>query len=193
MFNLSGDIFHFNIHPQEQYNKFLINLSNIFLCVYNRKFTNLLKNLDYDTSLPQFALQDKFNIEEYLKLEMKLDKGNLIENFVMEFAPKEKGLVYILSQARNIMILRNYEHHMNLKSICFEKVQPIDYCFAPDSSFVLYILKHRRLQMSQIGSNTGNISNCLIQSEENLNFSISSNSKLVVISSENTLATFIIN
>ena len=61
---------YFNVNPIEQYNKFFINLSNIYLCVYNRKYTNLLKNLEYDNSIPQFALQDKFNIEEYLKIEL---------------------------------------------------------------------------------------------------------------------------
>ena len=111
----------------------------------------------------------------------------------MEFSPKDKSLVYILSQARKIMIVRNYEQHLNLKKISFDNIQPINYAFAPDSSFVLYILKDNRLQISQIDSEKGRTSNYLLQTDEKLNFSISSNSKLIIISSKNTLTSYMIS
>lgn len=170
----------------------MINLNNVFLCVYDRKYTNLLKNLEYDSSTPQFYLFDNFNIEEYFDLQLKLDKADLIENFVIEFSPKEKNLIYILSQARKIMLLRNYENRINLRSIRFDKVHPIDYSLAPNNSFVIYILKDNRIQISQIGCDDGQLANYLFIPEEKLNFSISLNSKLLVISSENTLTSYII-
>ena len=153
----------------------------------------MLKNLEYDNSIPQFSLQEKFNVEEYFKYEAKLDKVDIIENFVMEFSPNDKSIVYILSQARKTMLVRNYEQHNNLKSISFDNCQPIDYAFAPDNSFVLYFLKDNKLKISPIGSDKGKIENTLLKVNESYYFSISPNSKLIIICSKNTLTAYKIN
>lgn len=190
LFNLSGEVLNFSLNPIDQYNKFLINLGNVYLVIYNRKYTNLLKNLEYDNSIPQFALQDKFNLEDYLKQEIKREKADIVENFTMEFSPKDKSLVYILSQARKVLIIRHYEHHENVKHLFFNNVHPIDFYFSFDSSFILYVLKDNKLQISHINSEKGKLIDYLPHSREKLLVSISSNSKLVIIASKNTLASY---
>ncbi len=190
LFNLSGEILNFSLNPIDQYNKFLVNLGNVYLVVYNRKYTNLLKNLEYDNSIPQFALQDKFNVEDYFKQEMKREKADVVENFIMEFSPKDKSLVYILSQARKVIIIRHYEHHENVKQIFFNSVHPVDFRFAFDSSFIIYVLKDDRLQISPMNSEKGTIINYQPHSNERLLVSISNNSRLVLIASKNTLASY---
>lgn len=183
----------FSLSPIEQYNKFLVNLSNVYLNVYSRKYTNLLKNLEYDNSVPQFSLMDKFNVEDYLKHELKVDQYDNVENFTMEFSSNERSLVYILSQARKVLLIRHYEHHQNLKQIFFKDSHPIDFSIAPDSSFVIYTLKDSKLQISNLNTEKGVVANYLLDSKEKLRVSISSNGKLVIVGSENSLAAYLIS
>lgn len=75
--SFSSEISYFDLCPVDPYNKFLVNLQNVELHVFNRKFTNILKNLSYDGSVPQFYLQDKFLFNEFFKNEIDSKKTDL--------------------------------------------------------------------------------------------------------------------
>jgi WD40 repeat protein len=143
LFNVNGDIYQFRLNPLDCYNKFLINLQNIYLCIYSRKFTNVIKNLSYDSSVPQFSLHDKFNVEEFLKKEypIEINKNEIVyESFKFEFCTNDKNLLYILSEARKLVIIRNFEEKTNVKTITFP-YSPINMQVSPNSAFVIYLFR----------------------------------------------------
>jgi hypothetical protein len=135
---------------------------------------------------------DKFNVEDYLKQELKLEKSDTVENFTMEFSPKDKCLIYILSQARKLLFIRHYEHHQNLKHISFSQVNPIDFYFSCDSSFVIFVLKDCKIQISPLNTEKGVISPYLLQCKDKLMVSISLNGKMIVVGSKSSLASYMI-
>jgi WD40 repeat protein len=143
LFNLTGEIYQFRINPIDCYNRFLINMENIFLYVYERKFTNVIRNLSYDNAVPQFSVLDKFNIDEYLKKEVNIDHRSgevLYENFTFEFCTNDKSIVYLLSEGRKLILIRNYEKQAIVKNITFP-YNPISMSFSPNSAFVIYLFR----------------------------------------------------
>jgi len=118
-------------------------VNNVYLCVYNRKYTNILKNFSYENSIPEFYLQDKFNVEEYMKNEVKVVKKSdeiSIENYIFEFCPNDKAIVYLLSRARKVFLVRNYELHNLIRCIELDYT-PINFSIAFNSSFMVILNK----------------------------------------------------
>jgi WD40 repeat protein len=131
--NLNGEIYQFRISPIDCYNYFLVNLENIFLYVYERKFTNVIKNLSYDNSVPQFSLREKLNLEEHLKSQFNIsnNKNEIVyENFIFEFCTNDKNLIYCLSEGRKVVLIRNFEKQTFIKTISFP-YSPINMTFSP--------------------------------------------------------------
>jgi hypothetical protein len=71
-----SDIINFELSPLDPYSRFLVNLANVELHIFNRKFTNVLRNLNYDSSIPQFNLMDKFDLNTYFKNEFENNNSN---------------------------------------------------------------------------------------------------------------------
>ena len=121
----------------------MINLQNVYLCVYYRKFTSVIKNISYDNSVPQFFLHDKFSVEEYLKKEitMNINKNEILyENFIYDFCSSDKNLVYILSEARKLVLIRNFEEKVIIKKISFP-YSPINFTISLNSAYIVYLFK----------------------------------------------------
>jgi hypothetical protein len=187
LFNISGEIIEFRLNPTENYNKFLVNIQNVFLQVFNRKFTNILKNLSFDSSIPLFYVQDKFHPDEYLK-SVNTNQSNDItrkfENFHFDFSPNslEKSFVYILSEGRKLLLIRNYELHTINKVVNFSH-SPINFFISPNCAYIVYLFKNY-FKLSQLGSDTGidfNLESTI------KNVSVSLNGKILIIHSENSL------
>jgi WD40 repeat protein len=150
LFNLSSEIYQFRINPIDCYNRFLINLENIYLYVYERKFTNVIRGLSYDNSVPQFSVLDKFNVEEYLKKEYNTGGSYipgqiLYENFIFEFCTNDKSIAYILSEGRKLVLIRNFEKQAIIKTIQFP-YSPISMTFSPNSAFIIYLFKGKLIK-----------------------------------------------
>jgi hypothetical protein len=112
--SLDYDIVDFNISNVECYNKFYFNIQNVYLYVYNRKFTNIMKNLSFENSVPQFYVQDKFGMIDYFKQKGIKNNRNPIEKFTISFSTNinEKSFIYLLSQGNKQLIIRNFETHV---------------------------------------------------------------------------------
>lgn len=120
-------------------------MNNVYLCVYNRKYTNILKNFSYENSIPEFYLQDKFNVEEYMKNEVNVKNTNNnnqlnIENYIFNFCPNDKSIVYIVSRARKVFLVRNYELHNLLRMVELDYT-PLSLSIAFNSSFMVILNK----------------------------------------------------
>jgi hypothetical protein len=215
LFNVSGSIIEIQLHPNDTYNKFLLNIQNVYLQIHNRKFTNILKNISYDSSLPTFYLQDKFNIVEFFK--NNFDKGsnisnsnifNKVENFHFEFSPniEEKSLVYILSEGRKLVLIRNFEKHTIDKVIALDSLNsPINILISPDWSYkaILYETKIEISQVAELEESTGksqpnrlnlNLNLYLpIKCKEKINFICSQNGRLIIVYSQSSLLFYKVN
>lgn len=205
LFNIAGEIIDFKLNIIEQYNKFLVNIQNVFLQVYNRKFTNILKNISYDNSIPVFYLQDKFNVDEYLKNNYPaLDKlsensnlsnttnlntssissPNIFECFHFEFSPalSEKSLVYILSEGRKLLLIRNFELHNIVKVVKFSQI-PINFSISDNSSCMAILFKDK-FQLGPLGEEGGVKFSVPMKA---INFKFSPNGKILCLFNKNSL------
>lgn len=136
---IEHNIVDFNLSLVEYYNKFYFNLQNVFICVYNRKYTNIMKNLSFDNSIPQYYIQDKFNIAEYFKGAGNTTSSKIInEKYTCCFSPNssEKNYIYILSKGNRKLIIRNFETHVIENIIQFNDI--ID-TFAISNNFKFFI------------------------------------------------------
>ena len=168
-----------------------MNLDGFMLQVYNRKYTNLLKNLNYDSSIPQFGLMDKFNIEEYFKTEVKMSllEGKEIEKFCVQFSQQEKQIIFILSRARKAVLVRDYEIHSNVKIInLHENFNSFKLSF--DSSFWFLIMKDGRFSISEQGNDKGELKSPELILDDYKDYRISLNSRMIVIIMNNKIFTY---
>jgi hypothetical protein len=100
---LKQDIISFNLSVVESYNIFYFNIQNVYLLIYNRKFTNLMKQTSYEGTVPQFYMQEKFHLPEYFSQFVDNNNNHLLkgEKYQIEFSTNsiESKLIYIFSQA----------------------------------------------------------------------------------------------
>jgi hypothetical protein len=203
LMNIAGEIIDFKLNIIEQYNKFLVNIQNVFLQVYNRKFTNILKNISYDNSIPVFYVQDKFNVDDYLKnnyptldnLSLNSKGGNLtnnsnsltplmFEHFHYEFSPNlnEKSLVYILSEGRKLLLVRNFELHNIVKVVKYNQT-PLNISISDNSAYMAVLFKDK-FQLGSLGEENGIKFTVPIKAK---NLKISPNGKILILFNKNSL------
>jgi hypothetical protein len=203
LMNIAGEIIDFKLNIIEQYNKFLVNIQNVFLQVYNRKFTNILKNISYDNSIPVFYVQDKFNVDDYLKnnyptldnLSLNSKGGNLtnnsnsitplmFEHFHYEFSPNlnEKSLVYILSEGRKLLLIRNFELHNIVKVVKYNQ-SPLNISISDNSAYMAVLFKDK-FQLGPLGEENGIKFTVPIKAQI---LKISPNGKLLILFNKNSL------
>ena len=121
---LKQDIISFNLSVVESYNIFYFNIQNVYLLIYNRKFTNLMKQTSYEGTVPQFYMQEKFHLPEYFSQFVDNNNNHLLkgEKYQIEFSTNsvESKLIYIFSQATRVLVARNFETHVIEKLIDFK-------------------------------------------------------------------------
>ena len=151
--NIDYNIIDFNLSICECYNKFYMNIKNQFLFVYNRKFTNILKNENFENCIPKFYIQDKFNIIEYFKENGKIlnkNKNQKLENYKISFSPiiSEKSYIYLLSTLNKMLIIRNFELH-TIENIIQFREKILDFKLTLNFKFII-LLYEKNIQVSQI-------------------------------------------
>jgi hypothetical protein len=151
--NIDYNIIDFNLSICECYNKFYMNIKNQFLFVYNRKFTNILKNENFENCIPKFYIQDKFNIIEYFKENGKIlnkNKNQKLENYKISFSPiiSEKSYIYLLNTLNKMLIIRNFELH-TIENIIQFKEKILDFKLTLNFKFIIFLYE-KKIQISQI-------------------------------------------
>lgn len=158
--NIQGEISSFNCCCLESYNKFGVLVANQNYQIFNRKYTNILKNLSYDSSIPQFYLYDKTELyDEFRTVKEKYNKNiknnNTSNNgftsndntlnapntpstskelFFSDFCPRNKNIIYFSSFAHQLIIAKDYFNHVIVKAIPLN-YNPMYFNISPNSEY----------------------------------------------------------
>lgn len=128
--NIQGNECEIKLSHKDCFNKFGIMINKSIFKTFNRKYTNILKNLSYDSSVPQFYLYDQIEIFNEINL-IKNNESNLInlddkkinselyESNNVEFCPLNSNNIIVLSKAFNLILIRCTESKTNLRAIEF--------------------------------------------------------------------------
>lgn len=183
--SFNSDILGFDLSPIDAYNKFLINIQNVEMQVYSRKFTNILKNLSYDSSVPQFYLQDKFMFNEYFKNEAD-SNANLNLNKKLDISREAKELKAKVHEKLTPMtvtgtfnkLTKKDENNFNSNALIAEYYL-CNFCFHDKN--LVYVLSHARKSLT-IRNIEKHINILNISLTKNpINFAISPNSGYIII------------
>jgi len=136
--SFASEIINFDLCPVDTYNKFLVNLQNAELHVFNRKFTNILKILSYDGSVTQFYLQDKFVFNEFFRNEIDSKKTDLSKDakeIKARVYDKLTGISYVSNKKQ-----KDYKQKHNENEIA--EFYLTSFCF--NNRNLVYVLSHAR-------------------------------------------------
>ena len=136
-----------------------------------------------------------------MKNEVKQPSKNrdelLIENYIFEFCPNDKSIVYLISQARKTFLVRNYELHNLIRCVELDYM-PINFSIAFNSSFQVILNKGKHLifnfllencmNITQLGKKGGTLVEVALQGVTLLETSM--NAKLICVSSKNSVMIF---
>lgn len=118
----------FDISLPEPFSKFCIS-NNIGVYFYSRKYTNILKNLSFDNSIPQYYLYDKVNYKELYEIliEDYNTTKNLdinINNNIVKLCKHNIGICYIIVTSASKLVIRNFNYRSILKvfDICYNNL-----------------------------------------------------------------------
>ena len=146
---ISYPIKDFNISPIDSYNLFYINIQNLYINIYNRKYTNIIKNNNdiNNKNAPEFYIKDKIYLNDVF-MGHKNNNDNIIINFSMDL--KNKNLIFILSKRNKMILIRNFESHTNIKNILF--VDDILNFSLSNNNYYIFFLFNNKIQKTSMNN-----------------------------------------
>ena len=147
---ISYPIKDFNISSIDSYNLFYVNLQNLYINIYNRKYTNIIKNNKENTfakNTPEFYIKDKMHLTEGFMGHKNID-NNLIIYFSLDI--KNKNLIFILSKRNKMIIIRNFENHTNIKNVLFVD-DILDFSLS-NNNYYIFFLFNKKIQKTSINN-----------------------------------------
>ena len=148
---LSYPIKDFNISNIDSYNLFYINIQNLYINIYNRKYTNIIKNNNdnnnFTKNTPEFYIKDKIYLMECFMGHKNCD-NNLIIYFSLDI--KQKNLIFILSKRNKMVLIRNFENHTNLKNVLFVE-DILDFSLS-NNNYYIYLLFNNKIQKTAMNN-----------------------------------------
>ena len=147
---ISYPIKDFNISSIDSYNLFYVNIQNLYINIYNRKYTNIIKNNKEKTfakNTPEFYIKDKMHLTEGFMGHKNID-NNLIIYFSLDI--KNKNLIFILSKRNKMIIIRNFENHTNIKNILFVD-DILDFSLS-NNNYYIFFLFNKKIQKTSINN-----------------------------------------
>ena len=147
---ISYPIKDFNISSIDSYNLFYINIQNLYINIYNRKYTNIIKNNKEKTfakNTPEFYIKDKMHLTEGFMGHKNID-NNLIIYFSLDI--KNKNLIFILSKRNKMIIIRNFENHTNIKNVLFVD-DILDFSLS-NNNYYIFFLFNKKIQKTSINN-----------------------------------------
>ena len=147
---ISYPIKDFNISSIDSYNLFYVNIQNLYINIYNRKYTNIIKNNKENTfakNTPEFYIKDKMHLTEGFMGHKNID-NNLIIYFSLDI--KNKNLIFILSKRNKMIIIRNFENHTNIKNVLFVD-DILDFSLS-NNNYYIFFLFNKKIQKTSINN-----------------------------------------
>ena len=122
---ISYPIKDFNISRIDSYNLFYVNIQNLYINIYNRKYVNIIKNNKND-----------------------MNNNNIIIYFSLDI--KQKNLIFILSKRNKMILVRNFENHTNIKNILFTE-DILDFSLT-NNNYYMFFLFNNKIQKTSINN-----------------------------------------
>ena len=151
---ISYPIKDFNISNIDSYNLFYVNIQNLHLNIYNRKYTNIIKNNNnksinnnFVKNTPEFYIKDKIHLMECFMGHKNVD-NNIIIHFSLDI--KQKNLIFILSKRNRMILIRNFESHTNIKNVLF--VEDILDFSLTNNNYYIFFLFDNKIQKTAINN-----------------------------------------
>jgi hypothetical protein len=151
---ISYPIKDFNISNIDSYNLFYVNIQNLHLNIYNRKYTNIIKNNNnksinnnFVKNTPEFYIKDKIHLMECFMGHKNVD-NNIIIHFSLDI--KQKNLIFILSKRNRMILIRNFENHTNIKNVLF--VEDILDFSLTNNNYYMFFLFDNKIQKTAINN-----------------------------------------
>ena len=145
---LSYPIKDFNTSSIDCYNLFYVNIQNLYIHIFFRKYKNIIKNNNNFTSnTPEFYVKDKIHLIECFMGHKNVSK-NIIVYFSLDI--KQKNLIFILSKRNKMIIVRNFENHSNIKSILFQE-DIMDFSLI-HNNYYFFFLFNNKIQKTSINN-----------------------------------------
>ena len=147
---ISYPIKDFNISSIDSYNLFYVNIQNLYINIYNRKYTNIIKNNKENTfakNTPEFYIKDKMHLTEGFMGHKNID-NNLIIYFSLDI--KNKNLIFILSKRNKMIIIRNFENHTNIKNVLFVD-DILDFSLS-NNNYYIFFLFNKKIQKTSMNN-----------------------------------------
>ena len=151
---ISYPIKDFNISNIDSYNLFYVNIQNLHLNIYNRKYTNIIKNNNnksinnnFVKNTPEFYIKDKIHLMECFMGHKNVD-NNIIIHFSLDI--KQKNFIFILSKRNRMILIRNFENHTNIKNVLF--VEDILDFSLTNNNYYMFFLFDNKIQKTAINN-----------------------------------------
>ena len=145
---LSYPIKDFNTSSIDCYNLFYVNIQNLYIHIYYRKYTNVIKNNNnFASNTPEFYVKDKIHL-----IECFMGHKNISNNIIIYFSMdiKDKNLIFILSKRNKMLIVRNFENHTNIKSVLFQD-DIMDFSLV-HNNYYFFFLFNNKIQKTSINN-----------------------------------------
>jgi hypothetical protein len=145
---LSYPIKDFNTSNIDCYNLFYVNIQNLYIHIYYRKYTNVIKNNNnFNGNTPEFYIKDKIHL-----IECFMGHKNITNNIIVYFSLdiKQKNLIFILSKRNKMIIVRNFENHTNIKNILFQD-DIMDFSLV-HNNYYFFFLFNNKIQKTSINN-----------------------------------------
>jgi len=144
---ISYPIKDFNTSSIDCYNLFYVNIQNLYVHIYYRKYTNIIKNNNFTNNTPEFYIKDKIHL-----IECFMGHKNISNNIIIYFSLdiKQKNLIFILSKRNKMIIVRNFETHTNIKSVLFQD-DIMDFSLI-HNNYYFFFLFNNKIQKTSINN-----------------------------------------
>ena len=145
---LSYPIKDFNTSIIDCYNLFYVNIQNLYIHIYNRKYTNVIRNnTNFTNNTPEFYVKDKIHLTECF-MGHKNIPNNIFVHFSLDI--KQKNLIFILSKRNKMIIVRNFENHTNIKNVLFQD-DIMDFSLV-HNNYYFFFLFNNKIQKTSINN-----------------------------------------
>ena len=137
---LSYPIKDFDTSSIDCYNLFYVNIQNLYIHIYYRKYTNVIRNNNnFTCNTPEFYIKDKIHL-----IECFMGHKNIANNIIVYFSLdiKQKNLIFILSKRNKMIIVRNFENHTNIKSVLFQD-DIMDFCLVHNNYYFFFLFNNK--------------------------------------------------
>ena len=168
----------FNTSYLDCYNNFYINLQNLYIYIYNKKYSVAISKNANNT--PEFYVKDKIFLNECF-----IGNKNIENNIYVKFSMdnRNKNLIFIFSKRNKMILVRNFENHTNIKNINFQDdIQAFAITNNNDYLFFLYNDKIQKTSISNLIEENFEFTNTedLCENEKELIESNNDNYKIIL-------------